>query len=52
MEYTLSANLTKGALTFIPELRLDIANQDYFVDADGAATSVSPSLIFGVYYAF
>ena len=52
MEYTLSANLKKGALTFIPELRLDIANQDYFVDADGAATGISPALIFGVYYAF
>jgi hypothetical protein len=52
MEYTLSANLKKGALTFIPELRLDVASQDYFTDADGAATSVSPALIFGVYYAF
>lgn len=52
MEYTLSANLTQGALTFVPELRIDVASEDYFVDADGAATSTSPTLILGVYYAF
>jgi hypothetical protein len=52
MEYTLSANLTKGALTFVPELRIDVASEDFFTDADGAATGTSPALIFGVYYAF
>jgi hypothetical protein len=52
MEYTLSANMKKGALTFVPELRIDVASQDYFTDADGVATSVSPAIIFGVYYAF
>lgn len=51
MEYTLSANLTKGSLTFVPEIRVDIAD-DFFFDADDVATSISPALIFGVYYAF
>jgi hypothetical protein len=52
MEYTLSANLTQGNLTFIPELRVDVASEDYFTDVDGAATAISPTVILGVYYAF
>ena len=52
MEYTLSANLTQGNLTFVPELRIDVASDDFFVDADGAATGISPTFILGAYYAF
>ena len=52
MEYTLSANFTQGNLTFIPELRIDVASDDFFTDANGAATATSPAVIFGVYYAF
>jgi hypothetical protein len=52
MEYTLSANLTKGNLVFVPELRIDVTSSDFFVDADGAATSISPTIILAAYYAF
>jgi len=52
MEYTLSANLTKGNLTFVPELRIDVASEDFFVDADGNLTGTSPTFILGAYYAF
>lgn len=52
MEYTLSANLTQGSLTLVPEFRIDVASADYFTDAEGALSTVSPSLIFGVYYTF
>ncbi|MFT6937604.1 MAG: hypothetical protein ACJA1N_001908 [Saprospiraceae bacterium] len=39
-------------MTFIPELRVDVASEDYFTDVDGAATAISPTVILGVYYAF
>ncbi|MFK7947163.1 MAG: outer membrane beta-barrel protein [Saprospiraceae bacterium] len=50
--FTLSANLTQGALTFIPELRFDIGSEDIFFDSDNNATTTSAALILGAYYAF
>ncbi len=52
MEYTLSANFSTGALTFVPEFRIDIASDNYFTNADGNGTKNSPAFILGAYYKF
>ncbi len=52
MEFTLSGNYKVGGLTFIPEVRIDQTTEDSFVDADGKATSMLPSLNLAAVYKF
>jgi hypothetical protein len=52
MEFTLSGNYKVGGLTFIPEFRIDTTSEDSFVDADGAATNMMPSLNLAAVYKF
>ncbi len=49
---TLSGNVKIGPLTLIPEFRVDISDQDVFLDSDGRATGSSAALIFAGVYAF
>lgn len=50
---TLSANFKTGGFTFIPEFRLDNANQDFiFYDKDGATTRSAASFILAAVYSF
>lgn len=50
---TFSANLVGGgALTFIPELRFDSANGDFFFDSDGQASSSAAQFLVAAVYAF
>lgn len=51
-EYTLSGNYTTGNLTFIPEIRIDMTSEDSFLDADGKATNMMPSLNLAAVYKF
>ncbi len=52
MEFTLSANVIKGGLTFIPEFRIDMSSEDSFLDKDGKATKMLPSLNLAAVYKF
>ncbi|MEM9846674.1 MAG: porin [Bacteroidota bacterium] len=52
IDLTLSANITLGDLTIIPELRLDSASEDIFTDGDGKATATLPSFLLAGVYAF
>ncbi|MEO5602684.1 MAG: outer membrane beta-barrel protein [Cyclobacteriaceae bacterium] len=52
MEFTLSGNYKVGGLTFIPEVRIDQTSEDSFVDADGKATNMLPSLNLAAVYKF
>lgn len=52
IDLTLSGNIKVGALTLIPEFRVDIASEEVFVDADGKATGTSAAFIFAAIYAF
>lgn len=52
MEYTLSANYTVGNLTFIPEVRIDHTSENSFLDSDGDATDIMPSMNFAAVYKF
>lgn len=52
IDLTLSGNIKIGALTLIPEFRVDIASEDVFTDADGNATGTSAALIFAAVYSF
>ena len=52
MEYTLSGNYSVGNLTFIPEVRLDKTSEDSFLDPDGKATNIMPSLNLAAVYKF
>jgi len=49
---TLSGNISMGPITLIPELRVDSASEDSFLDKDGNPTSTSPAFIFAAVYAF
>jgi hypothetical protein len=51
-EFTLSGNYKVGGLTFIPEFRIDMTSEDSFLDADGAATNMMPSLTMAAVYKF
>jgi hypothetical protein len=51
-EFTLSGNYKVGGLTFIPEFRIDTASEDAFLDADGKATNMMPSLNMAAVYKF
>lgn len=50
--FTISGNLTSGSLTFIPELRLDSADQDLFFDSDTAVTDSFTEFILAAVYSF
>lgn len=50
--FTLSANLKAGGLTIIPELRLDNASDEVFVDSDLLATKNAAQFAVGVVYGF
>jgi len=52
MEYTLSGNYKVGGFTFIPEFRIDMTSEDSFADADGAASTMMPSLTMAAVYKF
>jgi Putative beta-barrel porin-2, OmpL-like. bbp2 len=49
---TLSANFRIGALTLIPELRLDSGSKDVFFDKDGATKASNFSALFAAVYKF
>jgi hypothetical protein len=50
--FTLSANIKKGALTIIPEARIDMASENSFLDKDGEVTKTLPSLTLAAVYKF
>ncbi|WP_020526534.1 porin [Flexithrix dorotheae] len=50
--FTVSANIGSGPLKFIPELRLDSAEKDIFVDGDGAATGSAVQFLMAAVFAF
>ncbi|WP_020538512.1 outer membrane beta-barrel protein [Lewinella cohaerens] len=52
IDLTLSGNITIGDLTLIPEIRLDAASEDVFLDGDGKATSSLASFVLAGVYAF
>jgi hypothetical protein len=49
---TLTANYTVGALTIKPELRLDTASEDVFIDNDGKAAAGLTAFTLGAVYSF
>ncbi len=49
---TLSANFKVGGLLFIPELRLDNASQEIFVDSKMAPKKSTASVLFAAIYSF
>lgn len=49
---TLSANYKVNGLTIIPEFRVDSSAEDAFIDADGEATNMMPSLTVAAVYKF
>jgi hypothetical protein len=51
-EVTLSGNYKVGGLTIIPEFRVDMTSEDSFLDADGVATNMMPSLTLAAVYKF
>lgn len=51
-EFTLSGNYKSGALTIIPEFRIDMTSEDSFLDKDGKATNRMPSLSLATVYKF
>ncbi len=50
--FTLSANLKAGGLTIIPELRLDSAKDEWFVDSDMMGAKSATQAAIGVVYGF
>ncbi|MBE0390933.1 hypothetical protein HNQ02_002155 [Flavobacterium sp. 7E] len=50
--FTLSANLKSGGLTFIPEIRLDNASDEVFVDSNMAGTKSATQFAVAVVYGF
>jgi len=49
---TLTGSYTEGALTIKPELRLDAASENTFVDNDGKGSKSLGSFVLGAIYAF
>ena len=49
---TLSANIGKGPLVFIPEIRYDAASQSIFLDANGAATKSATQALVAAVFSF
>ena len=52
IDFTLSANYTVGALTFIPEFRIDMASEDVYLNADSEASSSLASFLLAAVYSF
>lgn len=56
MEFTLSGNYKAGGLTFIPEIRMDMASEDSFFTTDDnitfKATKIMPTLNLAAVYKF
>jgi hypothetical protein len=52
MEFTLSANCKAGALTFIPEVRVDMTSEDSFADKDGKAKDMLATVNLAAVYKF
>ncbi len=50
--FTFSLPITSGPLTFIPEFRIDTADEDVFMDSDMAATGSAAQLALAAVYAF
>lgn len=50
--FTLSANITDGPLTFIPEFRFDLSDQQEFLGANDAATDSFSQILFAAVYSF
>jgi len=51
-DVTISANIGAGPLVFIPEFRVDFADEDIFVDSDDLPTDVAAQALIAAYYAF
>ncbi len=51
-EFTLSGNYKSGALTIIPEFRIDLTSEDSFLDSDDKATAMLPTFNLAVVYKF
>ncbi len=49
---TLSANISAGPLTFIPEFRFDNGSEDIFIDADGLPTGGASQFLVAAVYGF
>ena len=49
---TLSANIGSGPLTFIPEIRVDLASQNAFEDSKGDPADIAGQILLAAYYAF
>ncbi len=49
---TLSANIGSGALKFIPEIRLDNASGDVFLDSNGNATGSAAQFLIAAVFGF
>lgn len=52
LEFTFSANLKSGPLTFIPEFRIDKASGQIFTDKEGNPDDMATSLLAAVYITF
>lgn len=52
IDLTASANIKIGALTIIPEFRVDIASDDFFTNSDGDFLATSPAVIVAAVYSF
>lgn len=51
-EWTLTANISVGELTIIPEFRIDSTSEDVFLDTDGAASGSLASFLLAFVYGF
>ena len=52
LDLTLSGNIHIGALTIIPEFRVDMAAEEVFPDGDGKFTKTLPAVILAAIYSF
>jgi hypothetical protein len=52
MEFTLSGNYKSGGFTFIPEIRIDKTSENSFINDDGEAKDLLPSINLAAVYKF
>lgn len=52
IDVTLSAKINKGPLSIIPEIRLDSASEDIFLDSDNKPSSTLTSFVLAAVYTF
>jgi hypothetical protein len=50
--FTFTLPITSGPLTFMPEFRIDTADEDVFMDSDMAATGAASQFLLAAVYAF